>query len=821
MVVRKQWVQRARGHRGWRRVAAVIGLVVTLAPVASAGAALVSGGVTPAATPTGCSFANPGTGTYASTLCWFDLSSYSAVLASRPAGQAMTVSLPGGYTITFNLHVSGAPVRTTSFPTYPGAFLGNRGFYTGVGGSPALYQTMQGTTTTATLDNIAVTGPGGAPETGYAFVGADAETTDANESITWTANTPLNLISSLGNACNSGALLTGLGTKTVRCAATISNIKTGTPILSAQAPTSIAQTMVGAGLEGVAFGVLVSEVQLTKKVVGRIDPADAFGINIRSSSGAVLSSANTGTGTSATTGMETVLTSDVGSTFTYSEQATSGLASNYTTSWACARNGASDPTLPAGEIGSSASVLVGIGDLVDCTITNTAKRVGLSLVKDAGTPNDVNNNGLTDAGDTIAYTFAVTNTGALPLSGIAVSDPKIGAVTCPSSSLASGESEICTADNLYTITNADVTAGAVGNTATASGVPPGTTTPTTSPPSSTSTPTEAPAPQVSLIKSGAASNGNTPPLKVGETIAYSYLVTNTGNVRLTSVAVDDPTLGSVTCPAIPAPGLAIGDSVTCTADAVHTVSAADVARGFVTDTATATGTGDTGGTSPPSDPSTEVIEAEAPAPEVAISKSADVTPAADQDAAQLGDSIAYSYLVTNTGNVNLTSVSVDDPTIGPVTCPVVPAGGLTIGDSVTCTADAPHTVTQADVDAGEVTDTATATGVGEAGGTSPPSDPSTVTVPTVDAAPGVSIVKTGTVDPPADQGGVLVDDTISYSYVVKNIGNVTLSTVSVTDPTAGAVTCPTPAPPGLAVGDSITCTADAPHTVTQADVDAG
>ncbi len=91
-----------------------------------------------------------------------------------------------------------------------------------------------------------------------------------------------------------------------------------------------------------------------------------------------------------------------------------------------------------------------------------------------------------------------------------------------------------------------------------------------------------------------------------------------------------------------------------------------------------------GGTSPPSDPSTEIIEAEAPAPEVAISKSADVTPAADQDAVQLGDSIAYSYLVTNIGNVNLTSVSVDDPTIGPVTCPAIAPPGLAIGDSVTC-----------------------------------------------------------------------------------------------------------------------------------------
>jgi hypothetical protein len=812
--------EKARRARAWvRQSVAVAGLILVAGGVASASAAPVGMAARAAPKATGCSFATPGTGTYASTLCWLDLSAYDRTLASRPQGQPMTVSLPGGYSVNFNLHVSGGAVAAVAFPTYPGAFLGNRGFYTGVAGRPALYQTTSGTTTNATLDGISVTGPGGTVETGYAFVGADAETTDTGESITWTANTPLRLISSLGNACNSG--LTGVGTNTVRCSASVSNNKTGTPILAATAPTSIAQTMVGSGLQGVAFGVLVSSVELNKKVVGRIDPSDSFGLSIRSSSGTLVGSANTGTANSASTGIVPVLTSDVGAVFTYAEQVTSGLPSNYVSSWSCTRNGATDPNLPAGEIGSSASVTAGIGDFVDCTITNTAKSVSLSLVKDAGTPNDVNANGITDAGDTIAYTFTVTNTGELPLSNIAVSDPKIGSVTCPVTSLASGQSTTCTADNLYTVTTADEAAGSVDNTATASGTPPGTTIPTVSPPSSTSTPAEAPQPRVSIIKTGAASNGNTPPLKLGETIAYSYLVTNIGNVALTSVAVDDPTLGSVTCAPLPPSGLDVGDSVTCTADNLYTVTAADVAAGFVKDTATATGTGDTGGTSPPSDPSTEIIQAEAPAPEVSLNKDAAVTPAAHQDAAQLGDTINYTYLVTNIGNVNLTSVAVDDPTIGSVTCPAIPPPGLAPGASVTCTADNPHMVTQADVDAGEVTDTATATGVGEAGGTSPPSDPSSATIPTVDASPAVTIDKSAAVTPASHQNAVQVDDTIAYSYVVTNSGNVTLSSVAVNDPTIGPVTCPTPAPPGLAPGDSLTCTADNTYTVTQADVDAG
>ena len=118
----------------------------------------------------------------------------------------MTISLPGGYSISFTLKVSGGPVKAVAFPTYSGAYLGN-GAYTGVAGKPALYQTQSGTTTTAALSNISVVDSQGNPVTGYSFVGADAESTDTTESITWTSDQALSLISNIGNACNSGALL--------------------------------------------------------------------------------------------------------------------------------------------------------------------------------------------------------------------------------------------------------------------------------------------------------------------------------------------------------------------------------------------------------------------------------------------------------------------------------------------------------------------------------------------------------------------------------------------------------------------------------------
>ena len=71
----------------------------------------------------------------------------------------------------------------------------------------------------------------------------------------------------------------------------------------------------------------------------------------------------------------------------------------------------------------------------------------------------------------------------------------------------------------------------------------------------------------------------------GQAIAYSFVVTNTGNVTIGSIAVTDTKVNRITCPATT---LALGASTTCTG--TYTTVAGDVLTGSITDTATATGT---------------------------------------------------------------------------------------------------------------------------------------------------------------------------------------------------------------------------------------
>ncbi|MCW5521242.1 DUF11 domain-containing protein, partial [Aureitalea sp. L0-47] len=78
-----------------------------------------------------------------------------------------------------------------------------------------------------------------------------------------------------------------------------------------------------------------------------------------------------------------------------------------------------------------------------------------------------------------------------------------------------------------------------------------------------------------------------------------------------------------------------------------------------------------------------------------------------------GDTITYAFTVTNTGNVTLSNVVVTDPLVTMAGGPIV---SLAPGASDSTTFTATYVITQADIDAGQFTNQATATGT-------PPSGP--------------------------------------------------------------------------------------------------
>ncbi|HEX6355596.1 DUF7507 domain-containing protein [Actinophytocola sp.] len=438
----------------------------------------------------------------------------------------------------------------------------------------------------------------------------------------------------------------------------------------------------------------------------------------------------------------------------------------------------------------------------DSTVTPTvAPAPSIALDKRAEL-NDENENDLADAGETIDYSFVVTNTGNLTLTGVTVTDPKAGTVTCPTTTLAPGASTTCTAAP-YTVTDADIDAGIVRNTAVASGQPPRGPR-VESPPDTEEVPVADPS--MTLDKRAQLNDENNNDLAdAGETITYTFQVTNTGNVPLADITVNDPKAGTVTCPSTT---LAPGASTTCVA-APYTVTDADIDAGIVRNVATASG--QPPGTDPPIVTPPDREEVPVADPDITLDKRSVLNDENDNDLADAGETIAYTFLVTNTGNVPLTGVTVNDPKVGPVTCPTTT---LAPGASTTCVAQ-PYTVTDADIDAGIVRNVATASG--QPPGTDPPivTPPDQEDVPVAD--PDITLDKRAQLNDENDNDLADAGETIAYSFVVTNTGNVTLTDIQVNDPKAGAVTCPSTT---LAPGASTTCTA-APYTVTDADIDAG
>ena len=457
-----------------------------------------------------------------------------------------------------------------------------------------------------------------------------------------------------------------------------------------------------------------------------------------------------------------------------------------------------------------------VTDTSDETV-NIANTYGISIVKSATIDGAAAPPAVAKLGDPVVYSYTVTNTGNTPLTNVMVADSKVGSLACGSGTLAAGGHTTCTAS--YTVTQADIDAGSVSNSATASATRPSGE--IGSQPGQVDILTDSSPGPIHLTK--VASMPDVPsgqPVLAGDVVDYQFTVTNEGNVTLDNIAIQDSVLGvsGVVCDRT-----TLGPSGTTSTPpdftdchGTYQLTQANVDAGRLTNYATATGQTPSGYAPNPGGTLTS-NQAEAPLdfpphPSLALQKTASVKGTGPRGTVKAGDTITYTYALTNTGNVTLSDLSVKDDLTGlsHIACDTY---GLAPLGQTTCTAF--YEVTQADIDAGSVTNMATAGG-NDPEGNSVTSPPGSVTVD-LPASASLFLEKTASIAPNG-AGLKAAGARITYSYTLENTGTITLNALHVVDhlPGLSSITCPSSS---LDPGDHTTCTAT--YVVTQADVDRG
>ncbi|MFP5287001.1 MAG: hypothetical protein ACLGI9_14765 [Thermoanaerobaculia bacterium] len=372
-------------------------------------------------------------------------------------------------------------------------------------------------------------------------------------------------------------------------------------------------------------------------------------------------------------------------------------------------------------------------------------------------------------GATVNWEYLVTNTGDVELTGIEVVDDQEGAVDCPADTLAPGESMTCKASG-------KARACQYSNVGTVSAL------------SSSGEITDSDASHyfgddgaklsISSIQVNGQDAGASPgPLvDAGQTLNWSFKLTNDGKVALKDVKLAGI---NASCARTE---LGAGESTTCTAtgkaqSGQHSLPVSAKGSSSCAD-ATADGTG-----------YYQTLPNNEENPGLTLVKLTN-----GQDGAQIpaGSPITWTYKVTNTGDVALSDIHVTDDKGVAVSCPKT---SLAAKESMTCTGTGVAQACQYE-------NTGTVTAKSPAGDTVSASDKSSYFGTT---QPGISIetaVNGSDADSPKGPE-VAAGSPVSFSYVVKNTGNVTLTGIQVTDSKGVGLTCPGTE---LAAGAAMTCT---------------
>ncbi|KJJ37253.1 beta strand repeat-containing protein, partial [Aequorivita vladivostokensis] len=340
-------------------------------------------------------------------------------------------------------------------------------------------------------------------------------------------------------------------------------------------------------------------------------------------------------------------------------------------------------------------------------VTLTLNNCGIQIEKIAS-PNNPQGCTPLAPGETISYTFRVSNLGNTPINNVVLNDPLIDPIN-PIPGPTSGDTtnagvldigEIWVYNATYTVVQQDIINGQVQNTATVNGQVQTSGNPYPVSNSDTVTVNLCQNAEMSIVKSSTSATGNCIPFEVGGSIDYKFVVSNDGDVDITNVVVNDARLGGV----IPGPSLGdtnndnilnVGEAWTY--NATYIVNQTDINFGSVVNTATVSGNTALGTRNATSNTVTVLI---------CQTASISVIKSQTNAAGGLGDLITYDIVVTNTGNTTVSNIEVTDANA--VITGGNPIASLLPGASATVTAQ--HEITQADLDLGYVENIAVGTG---------------------------------------------------------------------------------------------------------------
>jgi uncharacterized repeat protein (TIGR01451 family) len=335
----------------------------------------------PAAAQTCSAAATQGTAPAAwETYCWLDFSTYDDTIARSASGQNMSFALTDGSVLSLN--VKAATATATAFlaktaPSWTGAAVGNTAFL-GIPGKPILYTTAAGAKSLL-FSNIFVTPPPGAPAvTTYAFVAADAESTNQSENLQFVTDGGNWVILDQVNPISGSAYPTITGENTNTFTETGIAGTVGGYIVGSSSPQTVTANMQAGGLQGAMFAVRFASIRLKKAIVGaRVNAADQFTFSVTANSTPPKILA-TGTTSGTTNGPfnAAVVTLASGVSLTLSEAMAAGSVSTltqYNSTLNCVNGASSSTSLPNNVQTTNYNFgALQFGDAVQCTFTNAA-----------------------------------------------------------------------------------------------------------------------------------------------------------------------------------------------------------------------------------------------------------------------------------------------------------------------------------------------------------------------------------------------------------------------------------------------------------------